>query len=110
MAERFELKKSSDGQFYFTLQAANNEKILTSEMYRAKDGADNGIASVKTNATNDSRFDRRTSKGGKPYFVLKAANGEVIGTSEEYSSIEAMENGIAAVQRAAPMAGTDDRT
>jgi uncharacterized protein YegP (UPF0339 family) len=42
--------------------------------------------------------------------VLKAANGEVIGNSEEYSSIEAMENGITAVQRAAPTAGTDDRT
>jgi uncharacterized protein YegP (UPF0339 family) len=110
MAERFELKRSSDGQFYFTLHAANNEKILTSEMYKAKDGAENGIASVKTNASNDSRFDRRTSKAGKPYFVLKAANGEVIGNSEEYSSIEAMENGIAAVQRAAPMATTDNRT
>jgi uncharacterized protein YegP (UPF0339 family) len=110
MAERFELKKSSDGQYYFTLQAANNEKILASEMYKAKDGAENGIASVKTNSANESRFDRRTSKAGKPYFVLKAANGEVIGTSEEYSSIEAMENGIAAVQHAAPMAGTQDQT
>jgi uncharacterized protein YegP (UPF0339 family) len=39
MAERFELKKSSDGQFYFTLHAANNEKILTSEMYKAREGA-----------------------------------------------------------------------
>ena len=49
-------------------------------------------------------------KAGKPYFVLKAANGEVIGTSEEYSSVGAMENGIAAVRQAAPMAPTDDRT
>jgi len=110
MAKRYELKKASDGQYFFTLHADNNEMILTSEMYQAKPGAENGIASVKTNAANESRFDRRTSKGGKPYFVLKAANGEVIGTSEEYSSIEAMENGIAAVRQVAPMAATDDRT
>ena len=110
MAKRYELRKDSDGQYFFTLHADNNEKILTSEMYKAKAAAENGIASVKNNAANESRFDRRTSKAGKPYFVLKAANGEVIGTSEEYSSIEAMENGISAVRQAAPMATTDDRT
>jgi len=110
MAKRFELKSSSDGQFYFTLHAENNEKILTSEMYKAKQGAQNGIASVQSNVMNDSRYDRRTSKAGKPYFVLKAANGEVIGTSEEYSSVAAMEDGIAAVKQAAPMAAIDDRT
>ncbi len=110
MAKRYELKKASDGQYFFTLHAENNETILTSEMYKAKVGAENGVASVKTNADNDSRYDRRTSKGGKPYFVLKAANGEVIGTSEEYSSVESRENGIAAVKAAAPMAALDDRT
>jgi len=110
MAKRFQLKKSSDGQFFFTLHADNNEKILTSEMYKAKQGAQNGIASVKTNAMNDARFDRRPSKANKPYFVLRAANGEVIGTSEEYSSIGAMEDGIAVVKQAAEMASTDDRT
>ena len=110
MATKFELRKAADGQFFFTLHAENNEKILTSEMYKAKPGVESGIASVKTNAGNESRFDRRTSKGGKPYFVLKAANGEVICTSEEYSSVGAMENGIAAVRQAAPMAPTDDRT
>lgn len=110
MAKRFELKKSSDGQFYFTLHAENNERILTGEMYKAKPGAENGISSIKTNALNDSRYDRRTSKAGKPYFVLKAANGEVIGTSEEYSSVGAMEDGIAAVKAAAATASTDDRT
>jgi uncharacterized protein YegP (UPF0339 family) len=104
MAAKFDLRKSSDGQFYFTLHAANNEKILTSEMYKAREGAEKGIASVKVNAMQDGQFDRRTSKANKPYFVLKALNGEVIGTSEEYSSNEAMENGIAAVKEVGPTA------
>jgi uncharacterized protein YegP (UPF0339 family) len=106
---KFVLTKSSDGQFYFTLRADNGERILTSEMYRAKPGALNGIESVKTNAPSDARYDRKISKSGKPYFVLKGANNEVIGSSEEYSGEDARENGIAAVKAAAPMATTDDQ-
>ena len=106
---KFLLKKSSNGQFFFNLLADNGERILTSEMYKAKPSALNGIQSVKTNAPNDARFERKLSKGGKPYFVLKAANNEVIGTSEEYSSEAARENGVAAVKSAAPMAMTDDQ-
>ena len=105
---KFVLKKASNGQFFFTLHADNGEKILTSEMYKAKPGAVNGIDSVKKNAPSDARFERKVSKGGKPYFVLKAANNEVIGTSEEYSSEAARDNGIAAVKSVAPMASTDD--
>jgi uncharacterized protein YegP (UPF0339 family) len=106
---KFLLRKSSDAQYFFTLIADNGEKILTSEMYKAKPGALNGIESVKKNAPNDARYERKLSKGSKPYFVLKAANNEVIGSSEEYSSESARDNGIAAVKSAAPMAMTDDQ-
>jgi hypothetical protein len=47
MGERFEIKKSSNNQFYFVLIAPNNEPIATSEMYKEKDGCKNGIAAVK---------------------------------------------------------------
>ena len=50
--EQFEIKKSDDGQFYFTLKAVNNEIIATSEMYTSKQNCQNGIESVKTNAPN----------------------------------------------------------
>ena len=106
---KFELKKASNGQFFFTLQADNGETILTSEMYKAKPGAVNGIDSVKKHAPDDARYERKVSKGGKPYFVLRAANNEVIGTGEEYSGESARDNGIAAVKSAAPMAMTDDQ-
>ena len=106
---KFQIKKASNGQFFFTLQADNGEKILTSEMYKAKPGALTGIESVKKNAPDDARYERKVSKGAKPYFVLKARNNEVIGTSEEYSGKSARDNGIAAVKSAAPMAQTDDQ-
>ncbi|MEA5049162.1 MAG: YegP family protein [Eubacteriales bacterium] len=51
-------------------------------------------------------------KQGKsgPYFVLKAANGEPIGTSEAYSSETACKNGIESVRKNAPVAGIEDQT
>jgi uncharacterized protein len=84
MAARFVLKNSADGQFMFVLKAGNNEVILTSEFYTQKHNAENGIESVRANAADDTRFDRRNSVAGEPYFVLKTANGEIIGTRACY--------------------------
>jgi uncharacterized protein YegP (UPF0339 family) len=110
MAAKFDLKVAADGQYMFNLKAANGEVILTSERYKQKAGAENGIASVRTNAAQDSNYDRKTARSGEPYFVLKAGNGEVIGTSEMYSSTSAMEKGIESVKRNAPEAAISDET
>lgn len=98
----FTLKTGSNGQYYFSLHASNGEKILQSEGYTSKQSAENGIASVKTNASFDSRYDRRTASNGQFYFVLKAANGEIIGTSEMYTSQAGRDNGIQSVKTNAP--------
>lgn len=110
MAAKFEIKKSKNGQFIFHLKAANGEIILASETYKAKEGAENGIVSVKKNSANDAMFDKRKSVKGEPYFVLKAANAEIIGKSEMYSSGSAMLKGIASVKRNAPAARVVDMT
>jgi uncharacterized protein YegP (UPF0339 family) len=109
MAGKFVLKKSSNGQFYFNLVAGNGEKILRSEMYVAKPSALKGIESVKTNAPVDARYERKNASNGQPMFNLKAANHEIIGTSETYSSEVAREKGIASVKANAPAAATDDQ-
>jgi len=98
MAGWYELKKSSDGQFRFVLKAGNAETILTSELYKARASAENGIASVQTNCTSDDRYEKKASSKGQPYFTLKAANHQVIGTSEMYSSEAARDKGIASVK------------
>lgn len=51
---------------------------------------------------------RTTGTGVK--FDLKATNGQVIATSEVYSSLEACRNGIASVQKNAPVAAVEDQT
>jgi uncharacterized protein YegP (UPF0339 family) len=43
-------------------------------------------------------------------FNLKAANGEIIGTSETYSSASARDHGIASVKANAPDAVVNDET
>ncbi len=110
MAGKFELKVGANGQFMFNLKASNGQVILTSEMYKGKDDAMDGIASVRKNAPNDASYERKTSKNGDPFFSLKAGNGRIIGKSETYSSVAAMENGIASVKANAPDAKLEDLT
>ena len=56
------------------------------------------------------KFVLTKSKNGEYRFVLKAANGETIATSEGYSSKAAAKNGIDSVKRNAGDASTDDQT
>ncbi|NNE92160.1 MAG: YegP family protein [Verrucomicrobiales bacterium] len=108
MPGKFEIKKARNGQFHFNLKAANGEIILSSERYTTKRSAKKGIASVQKNSADDNRFDRRTARNGKPYFVLKAANQKVIGKSEMYETNRAMENGIRSVKRNGSTEKVDD--
>lgn len=110
MAGYYTLKATTAGKHMFNLHAGNHEVILTSESYEAKASAKSGIDSVRANGTHESRFERKTSKSNQPYFVLKAANGEPIGSSEMYSSTHAMENGIRAVIENAPSQTIKDLT
>jgi uncharacterized protein YegP (UPF0339 family) len=50
VAAKFVIEKSSNGQYKFDLKAGNGEIIASSELYTTKASAQNGIASVKTNA------------------------------------------------------------
>lgn len=110
MAGKFQIYNDKAGEFRFRLKAGNGQNILASEGYSAKSGCINGIESVKTNATNDARYERKQTASGKYMFNLKAANGQVIGTSESYESAAARDNGIESVKTNAPNANTDDST
>ncbi|MBK6729081.1 MAG: YegP family protein [Xanthomonadales bacterium] len=110
MAAKFVLKRSVDGQFVFRLQAANGETILRSETYAQKAGAQGGIDSVRVNAPLDHRYERKSASHGQWMFNLKSSNGQVIGTSETYTSQAAREGGIQSVKLNAPTAPVDDQT
>jgi uncharacterized protein YegP (UPF0339 family) len=54
MAGKYEVYKDKSGGFRFRLKAANGEVIASSESYKTKASALNGIESVKKNAASDT--------------------------------------------------------
>ena len=107
---KFVITTRKNGEYQFSLKAGNGQEILGSEGYTTKAACLNGLESVKKNSQDEKRFDRLEAKNGKPYFNLKATNGQIIGTSEMYESVAARENGIASVAKNAPDAAVDDQT
>ena len=104
----FIISKRKDGEFQFILQAGNGQTILNSEGYTSKTGCSAGIESVKKNAADDKKYDRKKSSNNKAYFNLKAGNGEIIGASQMYESDQARDHGIDSVKANAPAASVED--
>lgn len=103
----------------FDLKAANGQTIATSEVYESIGACKKGIQSVRKNAATTKTEDQTkpdykqltnpkymiyTDKAGQVRFRLTARNGQIIATSEGYSTLAACENGIASVQKNAPEA------
>ncbi|AXQ28945.1 DUF1508 domain-containing protein [Solimonas sp. K1W22B-7] len=109
MASKYKLFKGTDGQYYFSLTAENGERILQSEGYLQKAGAQNGIQSCRAHSPVDWNYKQHQSLSGF-WFTLTAVNGQVIGRSEMYVSAAGRDNGIAAVKRCGPFAPVEDLT
>ncbi|HWV29778.1 MAG TPA: YegP family protein [Dyadobacter sp.] len=107
---KFVITKRANGEFQFNLKAGNGQVILASEGYTTKAACENGIESVKKNSQDEARFERLTSKNGKFYFLLKATNGQAIGSSEMYESVASRDNGIESVKKNAPEGEVDDQS
>ena len=110
MPGTFELSRGRSGQVHFNLLASNRRVVLTSEAYKRKQSALNGIASVKKNAKKRANFEKRTAKDGKHYFVLLAHNGEIVGKSQMYAHASSAYLGIRSVMNNAPAAKVTDLT
>jgi uncharacterized protein len=102
MAGWYEIKTNDKGQYSFVLKAGNAEVILQSEQYESKGSVENGVASVQKNCTDDGRYERKDAKDGRFYFNLKAANHQVIGTSQMYKSASSRDSGIESVKANGP--------
>jgi uncharacterized protein YegP (UPF0339 family) len=96
---KFVVTVRKNGEFQFNLKATNGQVILTSEGYTKKESCLNGIESVRKNGPIEDRYEIKVAKNGKPFFNLKATNGQVIGSSQMYASERTMKQGIASVMR-----------
>jgi uncharacterized protein YegP (UPF0339 family) len=110
MSACYQLSNSSDGQFHFVLKAENAQTILTSQLYTEKSSAQNGIASVQDNCTDDCHYERMDSKNDKFYFNLKSPNHQVIGTSQMYTTAQSRDKGIESVKENGACKALNDHT
>lgn len=102
MSGKFVCSKRKDGQDTFVLKASNGQVILSGEGYKTAKSCANGIESVRKNSQVEGRFEVKTAKDGRSYFVLKAANGQVVGKSQMYKSTSGCSNGMKSVTENAP--------
>ena len=95
----YKIERTNPGNFFnFLLLAKHGHPILKSNQLDSVAAVKREIESVKINAMNMSRYERKTTSDGKFYFNLKNANGTILGKSQMYSSEAGMENGILAVK------------
>jgi len=128
----FEVFYDAVYRFRFHLKAGNGQIIAASQSYGTKEAALKGIASIQKNApiamiadsttrepipdsahrgiVQDPDFEIQCDSAGKFRFHLKAANGEIIATSQSYLSRESAEKGIASIKKNAPIAKIIDHT
>ena len=99
-ASEVELFEDSQGEFRFNIVASNHEVVLSSEGYDARVGAASGVLAVLEYGSDLSSFAIHPALGGGFYFNLMANNGEVVGTSEIYSTKGNAKAGAGAVRDA----------
>jgi uncharacterized protein YegP (UPF0339 family) len=110
MSVKFEITKNDKGEFHFKLVNAEGKTLLRSEGYNAKASCTNGVESVRKNAAEDKRYEACTASDGRPYFNLKASNGQIIGTSPMFADAAACDAAIAATKAGAADASVDDKS
>ncbi len=95
---RAEVTAGDSGKFHFNLFAQNGEIVLSSGSYDTEAAAWNGAFSAQGAATSSEAFRIETATDGAYYFTLRAANGEVVGVSEMYTSIASAFSGLESVR------------
>jgi hypothetical protein len=78
--------KGLDGQYYFHVRATNGQILAQSESYATRAGSVSGSASALANGAAASRYEIRDARDSQAYFVLKAANGELLAHSELFAT------------------------
>lgn len=93
-----EIAQGTTGQFHFNVHAKNGATILSSESYTTEAAAYNGALAVQSAAVDAANFEIKQNTAGGFYFTLSADNGEIVGTSQQYTTKAKAQSGIKSVQ------------
>jgi uncharacterized protein YegP (UPF0339 family) len=106
----YDVKVASNGEYYFNVRAANYAVIATSETYATKSNADRAARTTRglvrltgapartVPAPQVERFETFTGEDRQSYFRLRAANGEVVLSSQGYTRMDSARSGIESVR------------
>lgn len=87
-------KQSKNGQYYFTVNAANNKVLATSEMYKTKQAMRNGIKSLCTAILNPMTDDEpHKSIPPRSNVAIRLSTLRSLGIESMSDVAEAMEDG-----------------
>jgi uncharacterized protein YegP (UPF0339 family) len=95
---RVEIASGAAGQFHYNLHAKNGEVVLSSQTYSTEAAAWNGAFSAQDVAEGAGSFTVKVATDGRFYFTATAANGEVVGVSQMYTTKASAQAGITAVE------------
>jgi hypothetical protein len=95
---RAEVLVGSTGKFRFNIFAKNGKIVLSSEQYTSEAAAFNGAMAVQTEGQNAAAYELKQSASGSFFFNVKAQNGEIVGTSEQYTTKASAQSAMTSLQ------------
>lgn len=99
---RVDVAAGETGKFHFNFHAKNGQIVLSSEAYATEAAAFNGAFAVQVEGQAAAAYTLKQNAAGGFFFTVKAQNGEVIGTSQQYTTKASAEAGMAALRTLLP--------
>jgi uncharacterized protein YegP (UPF0339 family) len=100
---RTEVFQGESGQFHFNFFAKNGQIVLSSQSYSTEEAAYNGAFAVQQEGVNAAAYTVKQNAAGGFFFNVTALNGQVIGTSQQYTTKQSAQDGVAALQALLPV-------
>jgi len=96
------LFNEATNKFRFNVHAKNGQIVLSSEQYTTQAAAFNGAFAVQADGTTAANYAIKTNTAGGFYFNLTALNGQIIGTSQQYTTRASAESAVQSLQSFLP--------
>ena len=100
----YTVTKNNEGHYFVTLKAKDGRIILNSQKHLSKESCKSGIETIRTNATDNLKYEYKKTFDGKFYFRLKSVNGDILGQSKIFESAKHRDGEIEMVRKIAPVA------
>lgn len=108
--ESFVIHKQGEDRYYAVLLTHKDRIILRGKDCSNLPECKYLIDSIRSNATDYSKYELKTANDGKYYFKVKGSDGDEIARSEIFEDTAERYAGIGLVRRTIPYAIVDDQS